>query len=1124
MIPKITGVTTFKPLSERIFPMFTVKRFLLLFTLGLTALLTAQELVRNGSFETVPPGKSLPSAWTLTKAFAGKIDGNAADGQNCFKLDNPGGGGILIQSLKLSPGKTYTLSWQVKAAQPGQKFMLYIEYSTHTKRFAGTRWGSGTAGTSWEKKSMTFSLPDDVRYSTLVLRQVKDSGVIWFDDFKMSESTAPVPPPAPAVPGKVDLQKTWQPQSYHGTPKITITPEAAAIALTGPKDNGRLFQKVKVKPQTDYILSVDYRNSPDAKGTIYLMANGKRERLTRLIPSAVTGRKSLRFTTEANEKQINVFVVFLNGSGEVSILSAELTEDTGRPADTVLNPGFEQNLSGWETDKPQTVKTDSSNAKEGKYSLLFTDRGTLTQEGIPVSRNTRYRLTANVMCAEFNHPYRFFVGWKAEKSGSTGGITQKFGLERQDGFTAWQNKSIEFVTPVKPFSGMYITLENLAPGKVWFDNIRLEKIGDPASDPLIITLTSPAYRNTIYSSQPEPEISGNLKFNREVKFPVNADFDLTDASGKKILSKTISISGNNGFFRLPLDTAALPDGKYFLKAAIRQNTPEIIQQQQLEINKVAKADFEVIPDAGNFLRINGQSFFPIGLYEPDFTENDFRQYNRFGFNTLLYMSSNAASVKLVADKAMQYNLKVISHYITTGNEITQHPAFLGYHNADEPAWMGSDRDTLVKKYRRMRDIDPYHPVWTNHAPRNDIETLKLYNEGCDISGVDIYPVTSSPNGSDHSDLADRTISCVGKYALKMRKTVDDCKPVFMVLQGFAWAHLRNANAPGARYPDYTETRFMVWDSIIHGANGIFYYATNRMAPDHRLWLDMAKVNHEVQSLAAIITSPAGRKCGISNPLVAAATRDFDGNPVIFMANTAKTPQRATVTFPEFGERCFELYRAAPVSLQQGKFEVSLAPYEVKVFSGKPLKTNFSPAKNYTFEKNSITSDCREIPFENIGSGIMGYNWRGAWLWSTSRPFAPKAYLRKKFNVKGDLKSAFIAISADAKYRLLVNGREVGSGACCWVAQTYDIAKFLHPGDNIIAIEGFGDGGPTGLLFEGKITAGESSEYFISDQTWKSSAEAAANSYAPDFDDRNWQPATVAYEVSKGVWGRIPVIP
>ena len=1134
-----------------------MQKFYLLSAMCLLAASPVQALVRNGSFEDIPAGKSIPRHWQLATAFAGKVDSGAAEGEKCFKLDGKDGSGILIQSLKLQPGKTYTLSWQVKADKAEQKFRLYIEYSTHTKRFAGTRWGSGFAGKKWEKHTLTFTLPDDVRSSTLVLRQAKGNGAIWFDDFKLVESTpqpnAPDVSREKFVPKPVTIRNAgFESVGKNGAPVAWTNANGAGkidgnaaegdncIMLNKEGGNGIFIQSVKLLPGKTYTIS--YQVKAANAGQKYMLYV-EYSTFTKRFAGAFWGsgsagtaweKRSFTFTMPKDVKYSTLVLRQVKASGTIWFDDFEAVEEKTAPkpdaakvprkADSVLNSGFEESLTGWESDTPQIIKLDISNAKSSKTSLLFTDKGTVVQGGIPVARNTRYRLTVNVMCAEFNHPYRFFVGWKALPGEAHGGISQKFGLERQDGFTAWQTKSIEFVTPVKPFDSMYITLENLAPGKVWFDNVTLEKVDSKKIIPVLITLDSPAYRNTFYASSPVKEISGKIKFNVPVKFPAAVNFELTGSDGKKISAWNHSVTGKDGSFKLPLDSATLAEGKYLLTAVVTNGKEQL--KTILPLRKVKQAEYEVLPDQNNMFRINGQPFFPIGLYEPDFTEEDFQKYQHLGFNTVLYMSSNAPSIKLVADKAHQYGLKLVSHYCMDNPQVTQHPAFLGYHNADEPAWMGSDCDTLVKKYRQMAELDPYHPVWMNHAPRNDIETLKMYNEACDVSGVDIYPVTSSPKGSDHSDLDDRTISCVGKYAIKMRQSVDDRKPIIMVLQGFAWAHLRNRNAKNARYPSYEETRFMVWDSIISGANGVFYYATNRMSHDHQLWLDMAKVNHEVQSLAPVITSPPGAEGEINggDQVIHAVSRNYNGNQVIFIINTSNTARKFKVDFPAFSGKCFELYKSEPVKVTGHTFEVSLAPYEVKFFSAEPLKTNFDPAKNYSFAKTENVVDHQEIPFDNIGTGVMGYNWKGSWIWSTARPFAPKVYLRKKFTVKGSLKSAHIAISADASYRRLVNGKEVSNGACCWMAQHYDLTKYFHDGENLIAIEGIGDGGPTGVLFEGKITGTGGSEYFISDPSWKCTAEAPADWFKPGFDDRKWYPAVVTYPVSKGVWGRIPIVP
>jgi hypothetical protein len=82
----------------------------------------------------------------------------------------------------------------------------------------------------------------------------------------------------------------------------------------------------------------------------------------------------------------------------------------------------------------------------------------------------------------------------------------------------------------------------------------------------------------------------------------------------------------------------------------------------------------------------------------------------------------------------------------------------------------------------IREIDT-HPSWQNHAPRNGLPDLRLYNRPIDAVGCDIYPVVVG--GVGHSDLRDLTLFCVGGFTDRMQAGGPG-KSVWMVLQGFGW--------------------------------------------------------------------------------------------------------------------------------------------------------------------------------------------------------------------------------------------------------------------------------------------------------------------------------------------------
>ena len=162
----------------------------------------------------------------------------------------------------------------------------------------------------------------------------------------------------------------------------------------------------------------------------------------------------------------------------------------------------------------------------------------------------------------------------------------------------------------------------------------------------------------------------------------------------------------------------------------------------------------------------------------------------------------------------------------------------------------------------VRSMDPRHVLWMNHAPRNSIADLRLYNAAADMAGCDIYPVPANLQVG-HSDLTDMTLGSVGAYTRRMSAGAPG-KACAMVLQGFGWRDLRERpneaqNAVGiGRRPTFAESRFMAYDALLHGANAVLYWGTAYMKPVEddgsavmgrpRLWRDLLRVARELRAL------------------------------------------------------------------------------------------------------------------------------------------------------------------------------------------------------------------------------------------------------------------------------------
>ncbi|MHA4806598.1 family 78 glycoside hydrolase catalytic domain [Flavitalea flava] len=86
-------------------------------------------------------------------------------------------------------------------------------------------------------------------------------------------------------------------------------------------------------------------------------------------------------------------------------------------------------------------------------------------------------------------------------------------------------------------------------------------------------------------------------------------------------------------------------------------------------------------------------------------------------------------------------------------------------------------------------------------------------------------------------------------------------------------------------------------------------------------------------------------------------------------------------------------------------------------------------------------------------------WEASWISApgkTGREYGVY-HFRKSIQIKKNPDSFLVNISADNRYRLFVNGKIVGAGPAQgtpgnWFYDTYDLAPFLQPGENIIACQ------------------------------------------------------------------------
>jgi hypothetical protein len=291
----------------------------------------------------------------------------------------------------------------------------------------------------------------------------------------------------------------------------------------------------------------------------------------------------------------------------------------------------------------------------------------------------------------------------------------------------------------------------------------------------------------------------------------------------------------------------------------------------------------------------------------------------------------------------------------------KHPAFFGYFGPDEVMLNGRWRvEVLLKASEMIWEVDPFHPIFYNEAPCGTVAQQREFAVIGNVIGRDIYPV-----GASHGDLvSDRAMTAVGKHTDICHASVDNNKPVWMILQALAWKHIHvnNRTLPyekvKARYPTYAENRFMAYNAIVHGATGIMYHYLGYTihVPDS-FWRDLRKVTLELEYLSPVYTAPTvmepAMKC--SDKGIRFLTKNYQGKNYYLIINESAKPVNAR--FSSCPEKSLNtLFEDGKILPDNGRFNLEFAPYDVKVLSEASFESGkkiFKPETYVPYSKQPI---------------------------------------------------------------------------------------------------------------------------------------------------------------------------
>lgn len=363
-------------------------------------------------------------------------------------------------------------------------------------------------------------------------------------------------------------------------------------------------------------------------------------------------------------------------------------------------------------------------------------------------------------------------------------------------------------------------------------------------------------------------------------------------------------------------------------------------------------------DPDGMLRIEGKRSFVLGLYQTAKHRDGMRAAANAGFQVI-----QAPPDRGFLDKAHAHGLRC---WVAAGSkpagirkivsDIGRHPAVLFWETEDEPAYQWKkpgpriSPEAIRSAYALLKQLDPGRLVYLNHAPTNLVSTLQAYNPGGDILATDIYPVIPHgirelyglwPTGRQ-GDLSDTHISQVGRYAEKIREVAGPSRAAFMVLQAFAWENLREKGRDAAMvvYPTRAQLRFMAWQAVVHGMNGILWWGLSYTPEESTLWGDLKAVVKEMRSQNAALSAAADKLAlrlryydtghTLDRGVEWIAKRDGSGY-LLIIVNADPNPVDVALEGPTGLHNAEEISSDNVVMRRAGSPRVQLAPFDVRLF-------------------------------------------------------------------------------------------------------------------------------------------------------------------------------------------------
>lgn len=402
-------------------------------------------------------------------------------------------------------------------------------------------------------------------------------------------------------------------------------------------------------------------------------------------------------------------------------------------------------------------------------------------------------------------------------------------------------------------------------------------------------------------------------------------------------------------------------------------TLKLPDQPGEEIDVPAKAGNQIVevrkmtPPA-TFLKRGNETLMPIGWYDMPTGDAELREMADAGIN-LIHCGDRASLDRAKAAGMLGWMSLGVQQGATPAlrkqiESVVDHPALAVWEGPDEIVWTFTAYSSLAKsvgvtkedwfaqrpnavEYAEsqatkllpnlrdgialVRSLDKQNrPFWINEALNSDARYVREYANQVDAIGCDYYPVRSG-----EFDLR-RFGRIVDRW-----QAIGRGKPVWMVLQAFSEHFM--APVRGRRYPHFSESRFMAYSAIAHGAKALLYWGSVNI-DDPKFRQSLYSLTSELATIQPFLVEanlpnvhaesipdfdqPSGRA-------VRAVGRRVGDDLLLILVNDEPQRQFGTIVhgLAEWkGKKLHELYGHDEPTIDGDEQVFRLQPFEAKVYA------------------------------------------------------------------------------------------------------------------------------------------------------------------------------------------------